>query len=353
MNRTRILSLIAVSVAGVVGVGMMFQQEAELAELPAPAVSDAPVQVASASLLPGVPRETAPVSGATDDQGRQARLDPTDAVRPFQTDSAEPDPRSQPLAGPLTGPLSGPFTAAGGPDALNDGVVGRLAGDVAPSCDVWIVATPDVGALVELSLFAPCHSGQTARVQHGPLAFDVIVGADGQLLTNVPAMEREGVYAVTLPDGVRAEDTATVQDFSLYDRVAIAWTGADVLGLNIYEFGAEHGAAGHLHPGNAHASDLNAQGFMILLGDEAEGARAQVYSYPSGVPIRGGSIRIEIEAKVTEDSCGRVLAAESFETYGGSDVDRHDLTVHMPACSDTGGFLVLKNFLPDLTIAMN
>lgn len=362
MNRTRILSLIAVSVAGVVGVGMMFQQEPELAEFAPIDAPDAPVQVASASLLPAVPRDAAP---AELEAPAVARLDPTDLVRPVQIDSpdmatvlplAEIEP-TPPEPAPLRRlpDLTGPLTAESQRSMLNDeeSFPMDLAENSPQSCDVWLVATPDVGAITEISIFAPCHAGEIATISHGPLIFDAEIGADGQLLTHVPAMMADGIYEITLADGASAEDRAVADDFHLYDRVAIAWTGAAVLSLNAYEFGAEFGAAGHVHPGNADDLDLDAQGFMVLLGDTQNGARAQVYSFPSGIPMQSGSIRIEIEADITADSCGRILQATSMEAYSGSAVDRHDLTMHMPACSDIGGFLVLKNFLPDLTIAMN
>lgn len=125
--------------------------------------------------------------------------------------------------------------------------------------------------------------------------------------------------------------------------------------LHAYEFGAEYGQSGHVHAGQPRAPGQDGRGFLSVLGDAAiaDGRRAQVYSFPHGEAPRNGSVSLEIEAPVTDASCGKPLEANAIEMLGGVTGQTRRITLDMPSCDGQGGYVVLPGVLPDLRIAMN
>jgi len=90
-----------------------------------------------------------------------------------------------------------------------------------------------------------------------------------------------------------------------------------------------------------------------VLGDPTipNGHVAQVYSYPMGQSSRTGSVVLEIEAPVTDDSCGRAIEAQSFELQGDGVAQIRMISLDMPSCDGAGGFVVIPGVLPDIQIA--
>mgnify|MGYP006147623581 CR=1 FL=1 len=61
-------------------------------------------------------------------------------------------------------------------------------------------------------------------------------------------------------------------------------------------------------------------------------------------------LRQVVEAAVTEATCGRELLGETLTSRGGA-VEVAELTLAMPDCAAAGDILVLKNLVPEMTLA--
>ena len=57
-----------------------------------------------------------------------------------------------------------------------------------------------------------------------------------------------------------------------------------------------------------------------------------------------------MEAAVTATTCGRELLGQTLQTAAGT-VKVSDMSLAMPDCDAVGDYLVLKNIVPDMTIA--
>lgn len=369
MNRVRIVSLIAATLGVAVGAGTLFQQEtmrqeatprtasvqadtslvglaatepvtvvdAEPEAEPATAAAAEPVtrsvagQVATASVLPGMITTVDPLA----DHTRDALALVVDPALARAATEAEAEPA----------PQAGLATLATDPALIED-----LLAEV-DACAVWLVVTPESNAMLDMSLFAPCDGGEKVEINHAGLRFDARIGGDGQLALTLPALMSQAELTVAFDDGRTSRDAVEVADASLYDRVAIQWQGPAVLGLNAYEFGADFGSDNHIHAANPAAPGDASRGFLISLGEET--SLAQVYSFPSGLSARAGAVALELEVAVTDESCGQPLHVETMEILARAEAVPREIQLEMPGCDGQGGFLVLKNLLPELTIALN
>lgn len=224
------------------------------------------------------------------------------------------------------------------------------------ACDVSLTVEPLPAALVSLQLAAPCMSGERVVVHHGPMKFTEIIGADGHMHVNVPALAEKANFVVILGNGDGATANAEVPSLRFYDRVVVQWQGDTGISLHAREYGADYGSEGHVW--RERTRDVSAvadgsKGFLTRLGDDAlpEPLVAEVYTFPSGSAKREGAVYLSVEADVTPGNCGRSVAAESFEVREAGEAERHRLSLEVPECDAVGELLVLKNLVQDLKIA--
>lgn len=359
MNRVRIVALIAATLGVAVGAGTLFQQGATQHEAQAPLAPGGSgagqgetslvelvpnaAQYATASVLPGVVQTADPLA----EQAAEAAAMVVDRPR-SEPDSLQ-DQEGVTAVTADTSAASEVVTIASDPALIED-IIAEI-----DACSVWLVVTPEAGAMLDMSLFAPCDGDAAVRVSHAGLNFDTRIAADGQLMLAVPALQVDAELTVTFADGRTVVDAVEVADAAVYDRVAIQWEGPAVLDMNAYEFGADFGSANHIHPGNPATPRDVARGFLTILGDpELDMPRlAQVYSFPTGLSARMGQVALELEVAVTEASCAQPLRIETLEVLSGSAPQIYEIRLDMPECDGLGGYLVLKNLLPELTIALN
>lgn len=356
MNRVRIVSLIAATLGVAVGAGTLFQQEtmrqAEAMPDTAPVRAETSL-VALATPAPEAEVVAEPVSPSVSGQVAMA------SVLPSVITTA--DPLAVPTRGAEALVVDAPLArAAGEADEAPQAGLATLATDPVliedllaevDACAVWLVVTPENDAMLDMSLFAPCDGGEKVEIDHAGLRFDARIGPDGQLALTLPALETQAEVTVSFSDGRSSSDRIEMSDARLYDRVAIQWHGAAVLGLNAYEFGADFGSDNHIHPANPAAPGDAARGFLMSLGEETD--LAQVYSFPSGMSARAGQVELELEVTISDESCGQALSIDTLEVLAAFEAVRREIRLEMPECDGQGGFLVLKNLLPDLTIALN
>lgn len=228
--------------------------------------------------------------------------------------------------------------------------------DPAPACTVGMTANPTPGAMVDVTLTAPCHPSERVTIHHQGMMFTDVTDATGVLAVSVPALAEKALFIASFATGDGATAMAAVDMLPLYDRVAVQWKGAAGLGLHAREFGAAYFTKGHIHAGAA--GDLSAtakgeSGFLTVLGDadSPEALHAEVYSFPKGAAEHPGSIALTVEAEITASNCDKTIEAQTLEIRDDESLRTRNLTLTMPGCTTTGDFLVLNNLVEDLTIA--
>ncbi|MDO7629750.1 MAG: hypothetical protein MUQ84_02360, partial [Loktanella sp.] len=94
-------------------------------------------------------------------------------------------------------------------------------------------------------------------------------------------------------------------------------------------------------------------GFLTSMGDPrvANPMMVEIYTYPSAIGHRDGNVALTVEVEVTQENCGREIAAQSIQLNAGLEPSAIDLTMTLPDCDAIGEFLVLKNMFEDLTLA--
>ncbi|SHJ84513.1 hypothetical protein SAMN05444000_11417 [Shimia gijangensis] len=226
------------------------------------------------------------------------------------------------------------------------------------NCKPSLTAESGAAAMVNLTLLAPCLSGDRVTIHHSGLKFTEIVGVDGDLNVAVPALSEKAVFVVAFTNGDGAVAQTTVDSLTFYDRVAVQWKGQTGLELHAREYGAAYGTTGHVWRGGPR--DVSAVaggegGFLAQLGnpETADALIAEVYTFPSGTAQNEGTVMLSLEAEVTASNCNNHVSAQTIEVQPDGDLRTHEMELSLPDCEATGEFLVLKNLLEDLTIASN
>lgn len=223
-------------------------------------------------------------------------------------------------------------------------------------CGPEMSAEAAADASVRLRISAPCRPNERIEVRHEGLAFAVTTSALGLVDVTIPAFTRHARVDVLLPDGTVLTRTSVVSGLHDFERVALASDGRAVLAIHAFEFGARQGDPGHVHhvPGAGHRGS-EARGTIVRLGDpDIPGPlQSEVYTFPAGQTLAAGAVRLHVEAKVTEATCGRAVQATAIQSMPGGPPSHVALTLDMPGCDAAGDILVLKNVLRDLRLARN
>jgi hypothetical protein len=241
------------------------------------------------------------------------------------------------------------------PDAAADTLPPRAAPQpvqaAAPACadTIGVAALP--GAMVQVTLDAPCHPDARVVLRHAGLAVTGQTSAAGTLAVDLPAFASPAAITVQFDDGSRLSAETGVPDLSLYDRLAVQWFGDDAFALQAYVGGAAFGDPGHISAAAPRRAG-SAGGFLSVLGDGTteRPLQAQVFTWPVGLTAAADAVRLDIEAPVNAATCGREMLGETIEHLGGT-LRQRDITMPMPDCDGTEGFLVLPNLAADLKLA--
>ncbi|MEL6799608.1 MAG: hypothetical protein AAFO80_06990 [Pseudomonadota bacterium] len=225
-------------------------------------------------------------------------------------------------------------------------------------CRPRLTAHAEPGALVRLELSAPCNREARVDIEHSGLRFAVKTDRTGAISLKVPVLANPAEFAVTVPGYAPVEAMVPVQNMHGHERVALQSTADANLSIHALEFGARPGSAGHVSAASPHSVERGAMafgGYLARLGDDdAPGAPvAEIYSFPTGQFGRSGVVRLQIEARVTRETCDDDLHAHALQTRDTGHLRRIDVTLAMPGCEAIGDILVLKNVLQDLKIAQN
>jgi hypothetical protein len=324
MSRIRLIAMIGGTAASALAIGYFMQQGQ-----PAAGTS------AAIPAAPAVQTESEPAATIEDRES----LD----IRSVTLTSASPEadvPR------PVIWPGAGAVSADPPPDPATP-VLG---------CSVSATATPVEMASVDLAVTAPCYGNERVSVHHNGMIFTETTDAAGNLRVTVPALNENAVFIIAFGNGAGTVALAQVPTLANYDRVVVQWTGDTGLQVNAREFGAAYGDAGHVWAGSAPVSAKDSEGSrgsIVRLGNpDTLGPKiVEIYTFPTGVAKKSGTIALSVEAEVTAANCGREISAQSLELRGSAPLRARSLELSMPNCSAIGDFLVLNNLLDDLKIA--
>lgn len=247
-------------------------------------------------------------------------------------------------------PANGVAASANDPTLEADPLLPELAGITAvsaaspaqdPDCSLELDLEALPGAMIGLTLLAPCNMGERVVIRHSGLAFAETVGATGQLRTQFPAMEAQATVAafVGSSDIVMAE--IAVPEVADYLRLSVQMPSTARFDLRAEEDGQLFVAKLAGPEGASHR--------VTVLGHARtdDPMMSQIYSVAI-VDLANPVLTLELS--ITPEICGRTLVAEIALSRQGR-VTESSSSVQVPLCGEAGDILLLKNLLPDLTLA--
>lgn len=223
------------------------------------------------------------------------------------------------------------------PDLMGITPVAAAAQAESDGCSPSLALTPRGGAMIELSLHAPCNVGERIVIRHAGISFTGVMGLNGRLSVSLPALEREALVAAYFEGSAVALASVSVPELAGLARVAFQAPHPVE-----FELRAEEGET-------IHVGGTGKAGRVVTLGDDGvlQPMLAQVYTFP-GVDL--GASDLSVEVRITEQTCGRSFVAETRIAQGG-EVTAQSASFAVPICGTSGDILVLKNLVPATTLA--
>lgn len=222
---------------------------------------------------------------------------------------------------------------------------------VAEDCPIHLDLVPQDGAMLGVTLVAPCHAQERLTLSHAGLMVTAKTSVTGSLFTSLPALDMAGKVTVTFSDKTTEDAMMPMPELQDMQRFLVQWSGDDRFALNAFRDGATYGEPGHLTAQPLAMLDgiTEAGAAVVALGDPTVPLplMAEVYTLPAD-----GKAELTVEAQVTAQTCGRELLGEMLDSRDGK-VSVQDLSMAMPDCDALGGFIVLNNPRADLTLALS
>ena len=197
------------------------------------------------------------------------------------------------------------------------------------------------GAMILMSLSAPCNRNERIIVRHSGLSFTARTEPSGNARVLLPALRADAMVAVYLADARLVLGEVQVQDVTNYTRYAIAWEWPTELELRATD--------GDMVLAGTPASFAGGTPQVISLGvaDVQSPVMASVYSVP-GKDL--GAVDLTGELRITPASCGQTLRLGTIYSAAGQ-VTVQEQMVAVPLCGTVGDILMLKNLAPALKLA--
>lgn len=231
--------------------------------------------------------------------------------------------------------------ATGLPTLSGITVVAATSSGSDPACALHLDLATAAEAMIDLSLSAPCNLGEPVVIRHSGLVFSGSIGADGKLRAQVPALTQDALVAAYVGSSEIVLGKIAVPEVEDFLRIAVHLPASAIFDLRADEGGQVY-VASKTTPGN----DPHR---IIWLGQGKTEDRlvSQVYS----VALREyASPELTVELRITPETCGRTIAAEIVTSRSGR-LTQSVRDVAVPLCGMAGDILLLKNLLPDLTLA--
>lgn len=197
------------------------------------------------------------------------------------------------------------------------------------------------GAMIHVSLSAPCNRAERVLVRHSGLAFAAQTQADGRATFVLPAMKSDAMVAVYFQDSRLVLGKVAVPDASSYARLAVVWDAPAEIELRVTD-------GNRVLIGSTAFTAGPVQQVMALGAPQVTSpVLARVYSVPGS---QLGEADITGELRITPATCGRTLRLQTVYSAGGV-ARQEERSVAVPLCGTAGNILVLKNLAPALKLA--
>lgn len=197
-------------------------------------------------------------------------------------------------------------------------------------CTPALRLVPRDGAVLSVTLDAPCAAETRVQISHGGMSFAARIPTGRPLHVLIPALEASGRVSVALPDGTALTAVAPVDGLQDLRRFAVTWQG---------------GARVRLQPGETGAT---AQGWIAELGDATldSPALAAVFTYPAA-----GKAEPMLDVAATPQSCGQRVLGQTITSRMGR-AEATALSVDLPECAAGDAVMHLKNLDQETKIAL-
>ena len=211
----------------------------------------------------------------------------------------------------------------------------------AADCSATLGLTAQPGAMIGLSLNAPCNRAERVVIRHAGLSFTARTGAQGTLHVQFPALQTQALVAVYLEGSAIVLGEIAVPDLGDLTRFVFQWDSPARFDLRVAE-------GDQLFVGTAGQPTDPLRQKVISLGTPTvtDPLLAEVYTFPTTAT----KIDLTVELRIGPETCGRTLDAQVLTLTQGR-IDLRDYPVAVPLCGTSGDILVLKNLSPDLKLA--
>lgn len=192
------------------------------------------------------------------------------------------------------------------------------------------------GAMILVSLSAPCNRSERIVLRHSGIAFATRTDAGGSARMLIPALKPEAMVAVYLAESRLLLGKVSVPDAASYARLAVTWEWPAEVELRATEGNRVLVAAA--------ASPAAEPARILSLGspDVQPSVMTHIYSAP-GRDL--GDVSLSAELRITPASCGRTLRLGTVYAANGRTAAR-EREVAVPLCGTAGDILLLKNLSP-------
>ena len=225
-----------------------------------------------------------------------------------------------------------------------------------PTCEIGFTAVAAPGAMVDLTLEAPCRAGQDVDFLHAGTRFSTRLDQRGLVELSAPALEENAVFMAEFSDGETESADTLMLTVSDYQRTALFWQGEAGFSLYALENGAAYGTPGMVSAGQPYGPERGTAGeggFLAVLGDRADGYHTMVYSWPVRLSDTQPEPEISIEVEIQAQNCGQEVNATVLRVRPGQGAEMQPLFMAVPGCDAIGSYLVLKNLPQAVRIATN
>jgi len=221
-------------------------------------------------------------------------------------------------------------------------------------CEVGFTAMAAPGAMVDLTLEAPCYREQMVDIFHAGLRFTEKLDENGLMQVTLPAMEENAFFNAFFTDGQTESTDVLMLTVKDYQRTALFWKAGAGFSLYALEDGSVYGGEGHVSPQTPFEplrATAGEGGFLTLLGQGKAGYQVAIYSYPEMLLDTHSAPEISVEAEVQAENCGREISATLTRSTDTGALEIAPLFLTVPGCETIGEYLVLKNLPQKQTIA--
>ena len=227
LDRKRLMRVAALFiVAGSAGQVMQIMQtrnaaQVRVASIETPSKPEAIVALSGeatpdlAAVTPGV--QVAAVAPAPEVQPEQAQTSPVVVAAAATIVPANPGPKT------LTPPQTTPVLAAATPQA--EMPMPAPADPVAAACPVTLDLAEVPGAMIGITLIAPCAPNARVVLQHEGLAVTGLTTASGALFASLPAFSPDAKVEATLTDGTKVAAQIAIPAATDFRRFGVAMAG--------------------------------------------------------------------------------------------------------------------------------